>query len=147
MARRLCKEFGRKLWVSEWDTAPTARVVRQFMPGPSKTDPWRRLNRRDQSAIFGLRTGHCGLNEHLARIIPHKEVNCQRCGSSSADSTEHFLLFCPTLRSLRERFLPRVSSLKVVLWGSFEQLQRTARFYRLGTGADADPRAGSARPV
>ena len=99
---------------------------------PCKNDPWRRLSRHAQSAIFGLRTEHTGLAAHLTLLNPRKEPSCSRCGSS-AGTVVHFLVYCPTLRELRERLLPGVPSLQDCLWVGLEQLKGTSRFYDLVT--------------
>ena len=42
------------------------------------------LTRKEQTTIFRLRTGHCGLNKHMKRIGVADTANCQ-CGAEEAD--------------------------------------------------------------
>ena len=58
------------------------------------------LTRKEQTTIFRLRTGHCGLNKHLKRIGVADTANCQ-CGADE-QTTHHFLQSCSHLEGIRQ---------------------------------------------
>ena len=91
-------------------------------------DPIWRLERAQQTTIFRLRTEHCGLSAHLKRIGISDTSLCE-CGQ--ADQTpDHALLSCPCPKYAERRQLtwPQGADLTTKLWGSAEDLYRTAGF-------------------
>ena len=89
-------------------------------------DPIWRLERAQQTSIFRLRTGHCGLRAHLKRIGISDTSLCE-CGQ--ADQTpDHVLQSCPKYAERRQLTWPQGADLATKLWGSAEDLYRTAGF-------------------
>ena len=89
-------------------------------------DPIWRLERAQQTTIFRLRTGHCGLSAHLKRI---GMSDTSLCESGQADQTpEHILQSCPKYAVKRQLTWPQGADLTTKLWGSAEDLYRTAGF-------------------
>ena len=92
----------------------------------ARQDPIRFLNRPQQTLIYRLRTGHCGLRAHLKRIGVYADALCQ-CGL--ADQTPaHVLQDCPLLDVQRQHFWPQGVGLPTKLWGTADDLVRTASF-------------------
>ena len=72
------------------------------------TDPINRLARHEQTAIFRLRTGHCGLRAHLKRI---GIMDSALCDCKEAEQTVHHILQdCPIWRKQRHQLWPRNES-------------------------------------
>ena len=89
-------------------------------------DPIWRLERAQQTTIFRLRTEHCGLSAHLKRIGISDTSLCE-CGQ--ADQTpDHDLQSCPKYAERRQLTWPQGADLTTKLWGSAEDLYRTAGF-------------------
>ena len=65
------------------------------------TDPINRLARHEQTAIFRLRTGHCGLRAHLKRT---GIMDSALCDCKEAEQTVHHILQdCPIWRKQRHQ--------------------------------------------
>ena len=93
----------------------------------NKTDPYYLLTRREQVTIFRLRTGHNRLNNHLftkLRIGTTEQCPCRTGGQT----TEHLLQSCPLHETLRKRVWPTHTPVAQKLYGSVEDLERTAAF-------------------
>ena len=84
------------------------------------------LDRRTQTIIFRLRTGHCGLRKHLKRLGLSDTVHCE-CGSEE-QTPEHIPQTCPHLETVRQQFWPEDTEVGTKLWGQAAELQRTADF-------------------
>ena len=84
------------------------------------------LDRRTQTTIFRLRTGHCGLRKHLKRLGLADSAHCE-CGSMER-TPEHILQTCPHLETVRQQFWPEDTEVGTKLWGQAAELQRTADF-------------------
>ena len=84
------------------------------------------LDRRSQTTIFRLRTGHCGLRKHLKRLGLADAANCE-CGSDE-QTPEHILQTCPHHEEARLDYWPEDTGLLTKLWGPVDELQRTADF-------------------
>ena len=92
-------------------------------------DALHHLSRQEETTIFRLRTGHCGLNSHLKRIGVKPSPICP-CGE--ADQTpQHVLQSCPLFLEERKQTWPTETSMKAKLWGGAEDLRLTARFITL----------------
>ena len=90
------------------------------------TDPINRLARHEQTAIFRLRTGHCGLRAHLKRI---GIMDSALCDCREAEQTIHHILQdCPIWRKQRHQLWPQDESTTNKLWGTAEDLRRTTQF-------------------
>ena len=89
-------------------------------------DPSWRLKRAQQTTIFRLRPAHCGLSAHLKRTGISDTFLCE-CGQ--ADQTpDHVLQSCPKYAERRQLTWPQGADLPTKLWGSAEDLYRTAGF-------------------
>ena len=89
-------------------------------------DPIKRIDRWQQTIIFRLRTGHCGLNAHLKRI---GISDTSLCACGQADQTpDHVLQKCPRFTQRRQQVWPDRVNLATKLWGTAEDLRRTAGF-------------------
>ena len=84
------------------------------------------LDRRTQTTIFRLRTGHCGLRKHLKRLGLADSAHCE-CGSEE-QTPEHILQTCPHLETVRQQFWPEDTEVGTKLWEQAAELQRTADF-------------------
>ena len=84
------------------------------------------LDRRTQTTIFRLRSGHCGLRKHLKRLGLADSAHCE-CGSEE-QTPEHILQTCPHLETVRQQFWPEDTEVGTKLWGHAAELQRTADF-------------------
>ncbi|KAK7094328.1 hypothetical protein V1264_007968 [Littorina saxatilis] len=92
-------------------------------------DALHQLTRHEQTIVFRLRTGHCGLNCHLKRIGIRQSALCH-CGK--ADQTpDHFLQTCQLHCSERKHVWPTGTSLHTKLWGSTHGLEMTAHFVNI----------------
>ena len=89
-------------------------------------DRIRRLERAQQTTIFRLPTGHCGLRAHLKRIGVSDTSLCE-CGQADQTS-DHVLQSCPKYAERRQLTWPHGADLATKLWGSAEDLYRTAGF-------------------
>ena len=135
-ADRLAKEGGRQtqhlpnqsyrevktLIKSRW-----ASAFREKMGGYQPTkDSIHHFERAEQTAIFRLRTGHCGLRAHLKRI---GVAESSLCSCEMEDQTpQHVLQACPLLSALRTQTWPEETTLQQKLWGNTEDLRRTCQF-------------------
>ena len=82
------------------------------------------LDRRTQTTIFHLPTGHCGLRKHLKRLGLADSSHCE-CGSEE-QTPEHILQTCPHLETVRQQFWPQDTEMGTKLWGQAAELQQTA---------------------
>jgi len=89
-------------------------------------DSLHRLDRRESSTIYRLRTGHCGLRSHLHRIGASDTAQCPCRGGPQ--TPEHVLQECPLHSSLREEIWPETCGVHQKLWGAEPDLKKTARF-------------------
>ena len=91
-------------------------------------DDMKKLKRKDQTAIFRLRTQHIPLNQHLNRINPERPPLCPLC-DHPYETVEHVLFQCRKLDDLRVSYLPAFPNLENTLYCSLQQLKATATFY------------------
>ena len=84
------------------------------------------LDRRTQTTIFRLRTGHCGLRKHLKRLSLADSSQCEY--SSEEQTPEHILQTCPHLETVRQQFWPEDTEVGTKLWGQAAKRQRTVDF-------------------
>ena len=92
----------------------------------SQKDQINTLDRRTQTTIFRLRTGHRGLRKHLKRLGLADSAHCE-CGSEE-QIPEHILQTCPHLETVCQQFWPEDTEVGTKLWGQAAELQRTADF-------------------
>ena len=90
------------------------------------TDPINHLARHEQTTIFRLRTGHCGLRAHLRRI---DIMDSALCECKEAEQTVHHIhQDCLIWRKQRHQLWPQDESATNKLWGTAEDLRRTTQF-------------------
>ena len=115
-----CKSNIRKTYLDKW---------RADHPGHKDNDAWHYLERQDQVTIFRLRTGHNKLQSHMFHRFRVGDSPLCPCGSEPMTAT-HILQQCQLLVTTRAHFWPTSTPLDVKLWGSLEELQKTAHFIR-----------------
>jgi hypothetical protein len=89
--------------------------------------PFHLLSRSEQVLIFRLRTGHNRMNHHLFnkfRIGQSDQCPCQ----TGSMTTEHLLQSCPQHDDLRRQIWAEETTVQGKLYGSLEDLKRTATF-------------------
>ena len=115
-------------WINDWTNNKTGRSLYEHLTSPAKLDNINKLERKDQSAIFRLRTGHAPLHYHLNRIQPQIVPGCPLC-DHPYETVNHFLFECTELTDLRSTLLPDRPNTVNTLYGSVQQLKMTSRFY------------------
>ena len=100
-------------------------------------DPLHQLSHHEQTTIFRLRTGHCGLKGHLKTIGIQPSALCD-CGKDD-QTPNHFLQSCPLYNRERQHIWPVSTTMDAKLWGSANDLHLTTHFATL-TGFDATNR-------
>ena len=121
---KIIKSNLKEEWIHDWSTNKTGRSLYNHMTSPKRNDPIKNLKRRDQSTIFRLRTGHIQLNGHLSRIKKNHPPQCPLCGYKN-ETVEHHLIYCNSLKDLREDYLPRRPSISNTLYSDSMQLSNT----------------------
>ena len=124
-------------WLNTWATGTTGRSMYQHMAKPQHNDPINKLNRRDQSLIFQLRSKHIPLNQHLNRIGVKQSAACPLCDYHS-ETVEHHLFHCRNLTDLRGCFLPKVPNLSNSLYSTRKQLEQTCNYFRVASSRRAN---------
>jgi ribonuclease HI len=120
-ARTIIKAIQSKKWLSHH-------------PRYSPSDSYHLLNRREQVTVFRLRTGHSRLRHHLHTkfgIGPNGKCPC----NTGHMTPDHILQACPNFNDLRARTWSTVTTLQTKLYGSPEDLRKTAAFVQ-ETGVD-----------
>ena len=125
--RQIIRNKFKDVWLKKWKNGATGRTMFTYVDKPKPKDSINVLNRKDQSTIFQLRTGHTKLNFHLNRFNPQHLPLCRNC-DSPYETTNHVLFECQATQELRKELLPTVPSIENTLYGPPEQLQRTSRF-------------------
>ena len=127
-AKQMINNNYKEEWMNMWATGQKGRAVYQQMNKVNKKDALHSLTRKEQTAIFRLRTQHVPLNFHLNRINPQHIPTCPLC-PTPLETTEHFLFDCPGLHDLRQQFLPPSPSISNCLYCNKEQLSKTSTYY------------------
>ena len=83
--------------------------------------------RREQVAIFRLRTNHNRLNAHLFKKFKIGASPLCTCGVEE-QTAEHVLQNCTLLEEARNRIWPEPTSLETKLYGTLEDLRSTTDF-------------------
>ena len=99
----------------------------QQHPKHNRADPYYQLTRREQVAIFRLRTGHNRMNAHLFNKFHVGQSDQCPCQTGSM-TTEHLLQACPLHDDLRRQTWTVATPVQRKLFGSLEDLRRTASF-------------------
>ena len=92
-------------------------------------DPLHQLSRHEQTTIFRLRTGHCGLKGHLKKFGIQPSALCD-CGKDD-QTPNHFLQSCPLYNRERQHIWPVSTTMDAKLWGSANDLHLTTHFATL----------------
>ena len=84
------------------------------------------LQRKQQTTIFRLRTGHCRLRSHLYRLgLSHTtDCPCETC----PQTPEHILQSCPLYQDAWTQHWPHGATLEEKLWGTKQDLETTTNF-------------------
>ena len=99
------------------------RAIEDYNPS---TETINRLARHEQTTIFRLRTGNCGLRAHLRRI---DIMDSALCDCKEAEQTVHHILQdCPIWRKQKHQLWPQDESTTNKLCGTVEDLRRTTQF-------------------
>ena len=85
-----------------------------------------KLDRKGQTILFRLRTGHCRLNAHMYKIAISDSPNCP-C-QTALQTPEHVLQDCPLYAQIRHTIWPAPTNINTKLHGSKEELQLTIDF-------------------
>ena len=81
------------------------------------------LNRREQTMIFRLRTGHCRLGAHFYKL---KVVTTPQCHWNTEHQTlENVLQRCPTYDSISKNIWSQPKTMEEKLWGERDDLLLT----------------------
>ena len=135
-AKQTIRHSYKEMWANRWAADKTGRVFFRHMTKPHLKDPMYSLNRKDQTAIFRLRTQHTPLHQHLNRINPKQSATCPLCNHPQ-ETTEHLPFDCTVLQDIRQRFLPPSPDISNILYTSTRQLQMTASYYYMALGRRA----------
>ena len=127
-AKQILKSNRTIDWHNSWARSDKGRILFNYMPVPNKKDPINFLPRKDQVAIFRLRTNHIQLNAHLSRILKDHNPSCPLCDYKE-ESVQHFLFDCPNLQDIRSKFLPLNPTRENTLYSPKPQLLKTSSFY------------------
>ena len=96
-------------------------------PKYNPDDGYFSLRRREQVQIFRLRTGHNRLRHHMWKKLGiGQSGDCPCCQGQM--TAEHILQNCPNHAALRKKYWPTPTALEEKLYGSLEELRRTAAF-------------------
>ena len=79
--RQIIRNKFKDVWIKKWKNGATGRTMFTYVDKPKPKDSINVLNRKDQSTIFQLRTGHTKLNFHLNRFNPQHLPLCRNCDS------------------------------------------------------------------
>ena len=128
-AKQMIRQAYKQEWMRNWENGTTGRKVYENMKAPKQEDT-EKLQRKDQTVIFRLRTQHVPLNFHLNRFNPTIPPLCVLC-DYPYETVEHVLFHCKGLQDLREIHLPSLPNIENTLYSSPEQLRRTAYFFHM----------------
>ena len=135
-ARQIIRNNYKMEWMNQWATGQTGREVYKYMNKINPKDNLKVLPRKDQVAIFRLRTQHAPLNCHLNRINPQRPPMCPLC-NAHFETTEHLLFRCPGLQDLRQELLPPSPDINNTLYSTADQLRKTSNYYHMALGRRA----------
>ena len=96
-------------------------------PEYNKQDGVYCLNRRDQTTIFRLRTGHNRLKYHIHKIFKVGETDLCSCGQA-AKTAQHVLQDCRLYSKVRQPIWRERVDMHTKLYGSLPELEKTIAF-------------------
>jgi len=135
--KNIIKQEYKQNWTNEWSGGTTGRKVYEHLKAPKTKDEMTKLKRKDQTAIFRLRTGHVPFNFNLNRFNPKIPPLCPLC-DSPYETVEHVLFDCRELRELRQLHLAEQASIANTLYCSYQQLKKTANFFYMACAKRAN---------
>ena len=141
--KQVIKSNAKIDWHTRWALSKKGRAMFKYAPTPNRDDPINSLKRKEQVTIFRLRTTHAPLNAHLNKILKDHPPTCTLCDHDK-ENVQHFLLECPTLTDLRERFLPTMPSIQNTLYNNKDQLKKTVKFFQLANSRRAESQVTAA---
>jgi ribonuclease HI len=104
------------------------KTMIKVLRNPEKIkDDYHFLGRNDQVTIFRLRTGHNRLRHHMYTKFRIGDTSTCICGHAP-QTTEHILQHCTKFQNIRDKFWEGDITLDTKLYGSLEELQKTALF-------------------
>ena len=96
----------------------------------SKDDPIYKLDRKGQTSIFRLRTGHNKLKSHLHNTFKIGEDGNCRCGGGP-ETAFHILQECSLYDDIRKEVWGSHKGFKEMLCGTLAELKQTVRFLEM----------------
>ena len=99
-------------------------------PKYDRRDAIRRLDRKGQTCIFRLRTGHNRLRHHMHKTFKIGETGDCLCGKGQ-ETTKHILLECSRLEKLRNDTWGKQLDIDKMLYGQVTDLRRTVNFIEM----------------
>ena len=99
-------------------------------PKYDRRDAIRRLDRKGQTCIFRLRTGHNRLRHHMHKTFKIGETGDCLCGKGQ-ETTRHILLECSLLEELRNDTWGEHLDIDKMLYGQITDLRRTVNFIEM----------------
>jgi len=131
------KEAAKRAWAKQWKEEKKSSwhlhkiIDCEINNGPAIYSQLR--HRSDAALLVQLRTGHCGLNQYLARFNKIESAECTRC-EYEKETVEHFLLECPAHWEARNELRRKVGNGKmtmVELLGNKEVVGATVEFVKM----------------
>ena len=87
------------------------------------------LDRKSQTTLFRLRTGHCGLNKDLKKIGMAESAQCQ--SGATEQTPVHILQTSPHFEEARLQVWPTKAPVSEKLWRSGDDLLKSTNFVDL----------------
>ncbi|GFS19346.1 retrovirus-related Pol polyprotein from type-1 retrotransposable element R1 2 [Elysia marginata] len=85
------------------------------------------MNRKGQTTLFRLRTGHNRLKAHLYKTYNIGHTDLCLCGEA-AETVEHVVQDCQNYRKLRQAVWSKPTDLQTKAWGTAEEMGKTNSF-------------------
>jgi hypothetical protein len=118
IVRAEIRKLAKTKWEEQWEkggkgrpnciTAPHLRRIMNNSEITQGPNLYKAIKHRWQSCIIAqLRTGHCGLNDYLARFKRADDASCPNCGHRR-ETVGHYLLECKHYQGEREALIKEV---------------------------------------
>ena len=102
-------------------------ILKSLHAQPRPNDNYFNLSRPDQVTIFRLRTGHNRLRKHMCQRFGLTSTPLCSCNMEEQDAA-HVLQRCQLHESLRKEIWPITTPIEKKLYGTLEDLKKTALF-------------------
>ena len=112
-------------WHERWGWSETGRTFHRERSMPDKNDPWFKLERKEATSVFQMRSGHTRLLEDMSRHGYDVETDCRLCGKGK-ENAAHILVDCPMVPATKRR----EESTRAYLWGTSKAMSSAANIYR-----------------